>query len=242
MFVYIYARLVILYLRIELMSSTNDTFHHLFVQAQPKSILKKPPSPRSSDSSTNPENDNTIYQTETNDIDKIETSNNHVCILNDNQFIAKDITTISSVETLLTKSIAPSNENFCPYEIDSRLIRTLPRADSSSSFTTDEEQQKRMKIKSKKAYTRLNTAISTVTSSESSSDNDDERNANRSMLGSKIAVIRSDKHQQKDMQLDEFMRKYQQQGGIHLPTKEDHGKEQMTTENLINNDGNNYHQ
>jgi len=149
---------------------------------------------------------------------------------------------MSSVEPLLTKSIPPSNENFYPYEIDSRLIRTLPRADSSSSFTTDEEQQKRMKIKSKKTYSRPNTAISTVTSSESSSDNDDERKANRSMLGSKIAVIRSDKHQQKDMQLDEFMRKYQQHGGIHLPTKEDHGNEQMTTENLINNDGNNYHQ
>jgi len=215
------------------MSSTNDTFHHLFVQTQPKSILKKPPSPRSSDSSTNPENDNTTYQTETDDINKIENSNNHVCILNNNQFIAKDIT---------NESIAPSNKNFCPYEIDSRLIRTLPRADSSSSFTTDEEQQKRMKIKSKKTYSRPNTAISTVTSSESSSDNDDERKANRSMLGSKIAVIRSDKHQQKDMQLDEFMRKYQQHGGIHLPTKEDHGNEQMTTENLINNDGNNYHQ
>jgi hypothetical protein len=41
------------------------------------------------------------------------------------------------------------------------------------------------------------------------------------MVPSKITSIRPNKHRPKDMQLDEFMRKYQQQGGIHLPTKED---------------------
>ena len=228
------------------MSSTNDTFHHLFVKTRPKSILKKPPSPKCSDSLATHENDyssNTTelstHQTEKNDMDKSESSDNHVCIINDNQ---KDISTISSIEIPLTNFIPISNENLYQYEIDNGLIQTIPCADSSSSPTSNDEQQKCMKIKSKKSYYRPCPPIVTVTSSASSSDNDDERTAKRSVGRSKITVLRSDKHQQKDMQLDEFMRKYQQQGGIHLPTKEDHGKEQMTTENLINNDGNNYHQ
>lgn len=228
------------------MSSINDTFHHLFVQTQPKSILKKLPSPRFSDSSPIHENSDTIpssstYQTEKNDIDKSEiNNNNHVCILNDNQSIEKDISTITSIETPFTKF---SDKNLCSYEIDNRLIRTIPCADSSSPLTSDDEQQQqRMKIKSKKNYYRPYTTIGTGTSTTSSSDNDDGRKAKRSVVESEITIIRSDKHQQNDMQLDEFMRKYQQQGGIHLPTKEDHNTEQMTTENLINNNGNHYHQ
>jgi hypothetical protein len=43
------------------------------------------------------------------------------------------------------------------------------------------------------------------------------------------------------MQLDEFMRKYQQQGGIPLPNN-DSDKTQITTDDPIDHDEDNYHQ
>jgi len=155
------------------MSSTNNIYHHLFVPIQPKSILKKSPSPRFHDLSTNFES-----------------------------------------------SLVPSNDNVYQYEIDRNFLRTLP---PSADLSSDDEQQQyqRSKIKPKKTYYRSFIANGTLSSSPSSSDNDDERKAKLSLASSKTTLIRSNKHQQKDMQLDEFMRKYQQQGGIHLPTKED---------------------
>jgi hypothetical protein len=239
------------------MSSTNDTYHHLLVQAQPKSILKKSPSPRFLDSSINSENDhysNPILppteDTKKNDIDKGKTSHNDVCILNDNQSINKDNSTLSSVEMPSTKLIMTSNENSCQYEMDSQLIRTIPPADplSSSPLTSDDErrpppqQQQRIRMKPKKTYYRPLVATGRLSSSASASDNNDERKAKQSMKESKITLIRSNKHRQKDMQLDEFIRKYQQQGGIPIPNKEHHDKEQITTKLPINHPRNNYHQ
>ncbi|UJR26876.1 hypothetical protein I4U23_008187 [Adineta vaga] len=220
------------------MSSTNDVYHHLFVQTLPKSILKKSPSPRFSDTSINLENDYNSTMTpssssemEKNDIDKNE--------LDDNQSVENDIMLLSSTD----KTIMTSDENLCPYEIDHGSIRTVPCADSSSlSSASDDEQQKRMKVKSKKIYSRTLVVNDIRSSSASSSDNNNERKVKRSMLGSKLTTMRLDKHRHKDMQLDEFMRKYQQLGGIHVPTKDDHVKEQTTEENLTNNDGNNYQQ
>jgi hypothetical protein len=80
------------------MSSTNDIYHHLFVPIQPKSILKKSPSPRIHDSTINFENDfysNTILS-ENIDIDKSKTNNN---------------SNLSPTERSLTKLIMGSNEN-----------------------------------------------------------------------------------------------------------------------------------
>lgn len=237
MFAYIYTRLVILVLKIKLMSSTNDTYHHLLVQTQPKSILKKSPSPRFLDTSINSEKSyysnpipSSIYDTEKIDIDK--------CITNDNQSVTKDNSNISSVKIPLTKLIITSNENLCQYEIDSQMIQNNPPpVDSSSSFTSDDEKQQqkqqRIRIKSKKNYYRPLVAIGTLPSSASSSEND-ERKAKRSMEESKITLIRSHKHREKDMQLDEFMRKYQQQGGISFPSKQDHDNDQITTKSPIN--------
>jgi hypothetical protein len=212
------------------MSSTNDTYHHLLVQTQLKSILKKSPSPRFDDPKSTIDDDSSSniilssnYQVEKNDINE----SNYACLLNDNLFIEKNL---SSVETPLSKLIMISNET------DTPLIRTAPPADSSSPTTDDEQQRNR--IKAKKNYSRPFVATGTLSSS---SDND-EREAKRSMIESKIPLRRSSKQRRpKDMQLDEFMRKYQHQGGIYIPTNEDHGKEEkITTKDPINNNGNNY--
>src|SRR5690349_20313317 len=132
------------------MSSTNDTYHHLFVQIQPKSILKKSPSPRFRDSSINNENNHSSLsltnEIQKNGINKSNINNNNsVCIHNDNH-----------AETSLTKSIKASNENSHQYEIDSRSIQSIPPADSSSSplSSDDEQQQQHVKTKSKKTYYR----------------------------------------------------------------------------------------
>ncbi|CAF1048185.1 unnamed protein product [Adineta steineri] len=236
------------------MSSANDTYLNLLVQMQPKSILKKSPSPRFPDTSINldDDHDSTIissssYENEKNYIDIDETSNNHICILNDNQSDERNISTQSFIETPFTKLITSSQENFCQNGIDNHSIRTFPRADSTSSSSSvlasgDEQKQqqqqqpKRIKMKPKKTYSRPFITTNIVSSSASSSDNNDERKAKRSLQGSKITIIRSDKHRHKDMQLDEFMRKYQQQGGIYIPPKENHDEEQITTDNQINDD------
>lgn len=206
------------------MSSTNDTYHHLFVQAQPKSILKKSPSPKFLDGPMSFDaNLPTVSPTDEVEKDGIEackiSNQNHVCILDDNQPVKKDNSFLFSLEIPLTKVIVPSDEIAAP------LARALPRADSSSSLTSDEEQQQRVRSKPKKNYHRPFVATSTLSSS---SDND-ERNARRSMKESKPTPLRSSKHRAKDMQLDEFIRKYQHEGGIPLPTKEDHEQEQTTT-------------
>jgi hypothetical protein len=224
------------------MSSTNGIYHQLLVQTQPKSILKKSPSPRFLDSS-NDYYSNTIllsnYENEVNGIDKSVTSHNHTCILDDNPSVKKNNSNLPSVEVPLTKLIMTSNENSCQYEIDSQLTRTNPPVDSSSSLTSDDEkqqQQQRVRKKSKKNYYRP------LSSSASSSDNNNEKKAKRSMEESKTTLIRSNKHRQKDMQLDEFMRKYQHQGGIPRPSKQDHDKNQIITKLPINHPGNDYHQ
>jgi hypothetical protein len=230
------------------MSSTNDTYHHLLVQTQPKSILKKSPSPRFLDSTINFENNyysNIIqlstYENEINNIDKNNITHNHVCILNDNQSVNKDNSNLSSIEVPLATLIMTSNENSCQYEIDSQLIRTNSPVDLSSSLTSDDddEQQQHIRSKPKKNYYRPLFVTGTLSSS---SDNYDERKAKRSMQESKTTLIRSKKHRQKDMQLDEFMRKYQPKGGIPIPPKEDHDKKQITTKLPINHHGNNNHQ
>src|SRR5439155_9465783 len=100
------------------MSSTNDTYHQLFIQSQPKSILKKSPSPRY----INSENDydyNSILSLN-HDIDNNKINNNHVCILNNNQSITKD----TSIEVPLMISNVNS-------EIDNDI--------DSSSVTSDDE-------------------------------------------------------------------------------------------------------
>ncbi|CAF2438154.1 unnamed protein product [Rotaria sp. Silwood2] len=238
------------------MSSTNDTYHHLFVQTQPKSILKKSPSPRFLDSSNDFEknyysniNLSSTYETDKNDIDQsvINNNNNHnKCMLNDNQYVTDNIKS-SSIETPLTTSTMKLNENLSQYKIDNQLIGSIPPADaiSSSPHTSDDEQQQqRIKIKSKKNYYRPFVINGTVSSSaSSSSDNDnDERKAKRSMRESKTTLIHSNKYRQKDMQLDEFMRKYQQHGGIYMPIiKESFSKEQITSKDLINDYENNNH-
>jgi len=204
------------------MSSTNDTYHHLLVQTQPKGILKKSPSPKFLDSTINSEND---YYSNT-------------CILNDNQSVKKDNSDLSSIEVPLDKLIMTSNGNSSQYEIDNQLIRTYPPADLSSSLTSDDEQQQQQHVRLKLKTKCYRPFVTTGTLS-SSSDNIDERKAKQSMEESKTTLIRSKKHRQKDMQLDEFMRKYQQQGGIPIPTpKEDHDK----TKHPINHHRNNYHQ
>jgi hypothetical protein len=202
------------------MSSTNDIYHHLFVPIQPKSILKKSPSPRFLDSSINFEKDyysNTLLSSTCNS-DNSKTSKN--------QSIKMDNSNLPSVETPLTKLIMTSNENSCQYEIDRQLVRSIPPRADSSSDDEPSQQQQRIKIKPKKTYYRSFAPNGTMSSSPSSSDNNDERKAKLSVVSSKTTSIRSNKHRQKDMQLDEFIRKYQQQGGIHLPIKT----------NSINND------
>jgi hypothetical protein len=194
------------------MSSTNDTYHHLLVQAQPKSILKKSPSPRVLDTLINSE-------TEKNDI------TNRLCTFNDHQSVKEN----SSIEIPLTKLNITSNENSYQYKIDDQLIRTNPPpyADSSSSLTSDNEpQQQRIRIKSKKSYYRPLVATGKLSSS---SDDNDERQEKRSMQESKTTLLRSNKYRPTDMQLDEFMRKYQQQGGIPIPNNEDQDQEQIIT-------------
>jgi len=227
------------------MSSTNGIYHQLLVQTQPKSILKKSPSPRFLDSS-NDYYSNTIllsnYENEVNGIDKSVTSHNHTCILDDNPSVKKNNSNLPSVEVPLTKLIMTSNENSCQYEIDSQLIRTNSPVDLSSSLTSDdddEQQQQHIRSKPKKNYYRPLFATGTLSSS---SDNYDERKAKRSMEESKTTLIRSKKHRQKDMQLDEFMRKYQPKGGIPIPPKEDHDKKEITTKLPINHHGNDNHQ
>jgi hypothetical protein len=203
LFAYIYARLVILFLKIKLMSSTNDIYHHLFVQTQPKSILKKSPSPKFLETSTNSKTDqysntniSSTNETKQNDIDKNKTNNNHVCILNDNQSIKKDNSDLSSIEVPLTKLIPTCKENVCQHEIDSELIQTNPPTDSSPSpLTSDDEhhhhQQSHSKTKSKKIYYRPVVVTRTLSSSASSSDNNDERKAKRSIVESETTLIRS---------------------------------------------------
>jgi hypothetical protein len=215
----------------ELMSSANDTYHHhLLVQTQPKSILKKSSSPKLLDSAMDCENNlhvnsilSSTYETEKADIDMNKIShNNHVCILNDNPSGRKDNSYLSSIEAPLTKLMMAS------YEIDRQFLRTV---DSSTSPSDNEQQQqRRTRLKLKKKCHRPLVNTGTLSSS---SDNE-ERKAKRSMEESKTTLISSNKHRQKDMQLDEFMRKYQQQGGILLPTKEEHGNEQITTQVPIN--------
>jgi hypothetical protein len=219
------------------MSSTNDTYHHqLLVQTQLKSILKKSSSPKFVDSSMDSEN-NLHVNPEKDDIDMNEISNynnnnnNHVCILNDNPSGRKDNSYLSSIEIPLTKLLMASYEN------DGQSIQAADSSSPSSSslLTSDDEQQqqqqRRVKLRSKKKCYRPLVTTSTLSSS---SDNDEKKTANRSIEESKTTLIRSNKHCPKDMQLNEFMRKYQQQGGILLPTKDDPDNEQITTQVPIN--------
>ncbi|CAF1171849.1 unnamed protein product [Rotaria sordida] len=236
------------------MSSTNNTYHHLFVQTQLKSILKKSPSPRFLDSLNNFDDNHysniilsSTYDTVKSVIDESVTNDN-ICMFNNNQSVV-DNSKLSFIETPLMNSSIESNENLCQYKIDTQLIGTIPPDDaiSSSPHTSDDEQQQqqqqrqRIRTKSKKNDFRPFVINRTVSSSaSSSSDNDDARKAKRSMEQSKTTSIHSDKYRQTDMQLDEFMRKYQQQGGIHIPIiKENRNKEQMTSKDLINNNENN---
>ncbi|CAF3433032.1 unnamed protein product [Rotaria sp. Silwood1] len=233
------------------MSSTNDTYHHLFVQTQPKSILKKSPSPKFLDSSNNFENNyySNVILSSTDEIDKnnidqsITNTNDNICMLNNNQSVM-DNSQLSSIETFLTKSTMKSNENLCQYKIDSQLIGNIPPDDAilSSPHTSDHEQQ-RIRNKSKKNYYRSFVNNDTISSSaSSSSDNDDERKAKRSTGQSQTTSIHSNKYREKDMQLDEFMRKYQQHGGIYIPTIEENcNKEKIRSKDLINNNEYTYH-
>ncbi|CAF1573141.1 unnamed protein product, partial [Adineta ricciae] len=217
----------------DLMSSTNDAYHHLFVQTLPKSILKKSPSPRFSDASINLENGYTSNRTPSSPSETEKTDTGKY-IFENRQLNEKNLMLLSSTD----KTSITSDDNFCSYELDHRLIRKIPCADSSSSsLTSDDELQKPTKIKPKKIYSRP-----VRSSSLSSSENTDERKAKRSVTGSKMTDIHFDKQRHNDMQLDEFMRKYQQHGGIDVSTKADHVKAQTSKENLTNNDGNNYRQ
>jgi hypothetical protein len=216
----------------ELMSSANDTYHHhLLVQTQPKSILKKSSSPKFTDLSIDSDN-NLHVNPEKDDIDineiSINKNNNHhhVCILNDNPSERKDNSCLSSIEVPLTKLIMTS------YELDGQSIQT---ADSSSSslITSDDEQQQQRRVKFKPKKKKRHRPFVTTGTLSSSSDND-ERMEKQSMGESKTTLIRSNKRRTKDMQLDEFMRKYQQQGGIPLPIKDEADNEQITTQVPIN--------
>lgn len=217
------------------MSSNNDTYQQsLFVQAQPKSILKKSSSPKFLDVSTDmdttsPTLPSSIYAAEK-DNDVIEENlignEEHLCLLNDNQFVSKDNFYPSSIEAPLAELPMTSNE------IDRSLIRTLPRADSSSSTLTSEDEHHRgVRFQPKKISHRSFVNVGTLSSS---SDND-ERRTKRSTKESKSILLRSNKSRPTDMQLDEFIRKYQQDGGILWPTRgEDHPQEQITTKLPIN--------
>ncbi|CAF3336230.1 unnamed protein product [Rotaria socialis] len=239
------------------MSSTNDTHQHLFVQSQLKSILKKSPSPRFLDSSISFENDqypnvipSTPYENEKkDDIDEITPNNNnsnHMSVLTDNRSVKKDNSNLSPIE--LPLPMTTSNENSCQYKIDTRLIETNPpvkssRSSSPSLHSSDGEHehqqpQQRIRTKSKKNYYRPFVIDGAVSSSASSSDNNDERKAKRTLIESKTALLQSNKSRQKDMQLDEFMRKYQQRGGIHIPIINEyhiHEQELINHNNGINN-------
>ena len=140
------------------MSSTNDTYQHLFVQVQPKSILKKLPSPRLHDSIMNSEIDSYSNPSVKNEI------------------------------------------SFNEYPIEHQLIRSIPRADSSSLSLESDDDNERIRMKPKKNYSRSFVATGILSSS---SDNE-ERKGKRSMQESKPTLIRSKKQHQKDMQLDEF--------------------------------------
>jgi hypothetical protein len=215
------------------MSSTSDSYQYLLVQTLPKSILKKSPSPRFSDRSAQSEHEHnpSIAASLPEQAEKDDSI--------DNQSAEKHILLLSPVD----EPIMASNENSSMYEVNHRQMRTVPCADSSSSsLTSDDNQQKRVKTKTKKISTRTAGANGARSASTSSSDSNDERKVKRSMAGSKLTGLRSDTHRHKDMQLDEFMRKYQQHGGIPVPTTEDHGDVQASAPNPTNNDGNNYQQ
>lgn len=230
LFASIYPRLVIFFESIELMSSSNDTYHpSLFVQAQPKSILKKSSSPKFADTSieldstvpilpsTNEaENDNKITENSL-------CNEEHVCILNDNSYP-------SSIELPTIDLSMISNE------IDRSLIRTLPRADSSSSSLTvtsddDDEHNRCVRFQPKKTSHR--SFVNPGTLSSSSSDNE-KRKSKRATKESRSILLRSNQSCPTDMQLDEFIRKYQQEGRILLPTKEDYSKQRITNKLPIN--------
>ena len=216
------------------MSSTNDIYHQLLVQAQPKSILKKSSSPKFLDSAMNSENPSmlsspTEIEQEVIDTNKIN-GNNHICILNDNPLTTSTNSYLSSIEVPLTKWIMASDEDPCHYEIDNQFLRTIPRADSSSLSSDDDRQEQRVRSQPKKNYHRP----FLVTKALSSSSDNEERKGKPSTEESKTTSRRSNKARQKDMQLDELMRKYQEHGGIPLLTKEDHDKEQITTKLPIN--------
>lgn len=241
------------------MSSTNDTHQHLYVQAQPKSILKKSPSPKFLDSSMSSDNNqhntkilSSISENEKNGIDPSTlNNNNHTCVLDDNQSITMDNSTLSFLETPINQLPMISHENLYQYKIDPRLIGKNPPNESPRSSSEGEHEhqqyrhnQQRMKIKSKKNHYRSLVVDGTLSSSDSSSDNNnDERKAKRTMIESKTTSIHSNKSRSKDMQLDEFMRKYQQQGGIPIPPiKEYRIHDQLTPRDLFNNNGKNNHE
>lgn len=200
------------------MSSTSDAYQYLLVQTLPKSILKKSPSPRFSAPLEHEQSPAANYGNI------------------DNQSPAKSILFQSAVdEPIMTWD-----------EAEHRPVRTVPCADSSSSSSSslfsDVEQHKRLKTRTKRVSTRPATMNGAGSSSTSSGESSAERQVKRSMAGSKLTGLCADKQPHKDMQLDEFMRKYQQQGGIHVPARADHADEQTSAANPSDNDGNNYQQ
>ena len=218
------------------MSSSNDIYHSsLFVQAQPKSILKKSSSPKFVDTSIESNSTDPIlsspYEVEKdgNIAENLPRNEDHVCILNDNQLINNDNSSASLIEIPLNDLSMISNE----------IIRTLPRADSSSPLTLtsddddDDEHDGCVRFQAKKTSHR--SFVNTGTLSSSSSDND-KRRTRRPTKESKSVLLRSSNQPScpTDMQLDEFIRKYQQEGGILLPTKEDCSKERITSKRPIN--------
>lgn len=213
------------------MSSSNDTYQQsLVVQIQPKSILKKSSSPKFLDVSTDMDttySSSTYAAAETDDVieENLIDNDEHLCLLNDNQFVSKDNFYPSLIEV-------PSSElSMTSQQIDRSLIRSIPRADSSSSTLTSEDERHRgVRFKPKKISHRSFVNVGTLSSS---SDND-ERRTKRSMKESKSILLRSNKSRPTDMQLDEFIRKYQHDGRILWPTTEDHSQEQITTKLPIN--------
>lgn len=230
------------------MSSANDTYHHLFVQTQPKSILKKSPSPRFLDLSMDSEpaqySNITVSEThesEKHDIDMNISNNKSVFTQNDNQPVNRNN---SGVQIPFTESTSSSTENQCQYQANTQLIRSNAAADSSASHASDNEQlkQQRPRIKTKKTHSRSLVNTDTLSSSDSFSDYNVERKAKRSVTEPRITSRHSNKYRPTNMQLDEFMRKYQQNGGIHLYTTQEHDtKDSITTDDTIKHNGKNRH-
>ena len=233
-------------LRIKLMSSTNNIYKHLSVQKQPKSILKKSPSPKFQDTSINSTNEYYSYisplstiETKQNNIDNSTDNCSYECTLSPNQSVEKDNTKLSNV---IVKSLDKlSKENSSQYNMVHQLQETILSTDSSSSVYASDDEQERIKIKSKKNYYRPFIVANRSSSSESSNDNNDKGKARRPMVESPIHS--NNNYRKRNMQLDEFIHKYHRHEGTHLSTKKDRYQERIITKDLINNNKRDkYHQ